>query len=164
MSSSVKEGAGYLLGFIVFICAIPLLMFLLAGRPAAGGLRLSSLIVCTLAGVGLSVWSIVYMKQKGHGNPMDAFNHQLAPRTSRLMTEGPYSLCRNPMLLGVFIFYAGLQLYLLSWRSLAVFAVFVLIMGLQVKREEQRLERDFGAAYRAYCKRTPALIPRLRKR
>ena len=99
------------------------------------------------------------MKRVGRGNPLDAFNHELAPRTQRLMTEGPYRLCRNPMLAGVLLYYAGLQIWLLSWRSLLLFLLFLLIMLFQVRREEQRLARDFGAAYLKYKRATPAFLP-----
>jgi protein-S-isoprenylcysteine O-methyltransferase Ste14 len=40
------------------------------------------------------------MKLRGKGNPMDAFGHEVAPRTQHLMTDGPYRLNRNPMLTG----------------------------------------------------------------
>ena len=159
-----RDAAGYIVGFIIFVAAIPALMCLLAGRPDAGSLRRLLCVLCAAVGLGLSVWSIVYMKRVGQGNPLDAFNHELAPRTSRLMTAGPYALCRNPMLLGVLIYYLGWQIYLLSWRALAVFAVFALIIWVQVRREEQRLERDFGREYRDYKRRVPALLPRLCRR
>lgn len=90
---------------------------------------------------------------------MDAFNHEVAPRTINLMTEGPYRLCRNPMLLGVIIYYIGIIICLGTWQSAAVFAVYFAIMMVQVKREEERLEADFGDAYREYCKKTSKLIP-----
>ena len=159
MSGSVKETAGYLIGFIVFICVIPFFMFLLAGRPEPGAGRIICCIILAFVGIGISVCSIVYMKRVGQGNPLDAFDHEIGPRTQKLMTGGPYSICRNPMLLGVFVFYAGLQILLLSWKAFLLFIVFVLIMLYQVKKEEQRLERDFGREYLEYKKKTPALLP-----
>ena len=112
-----------------------------------------------MIGIGLSVWSIVYMRLVGKGNPMDAFDHELAPRTSVLMTEGPYKLCRNPMLLGVLVYYLGLLIWLRSWRAAGVFAIFFFVMMRQVGSEEKRLERDFGEAYRTYRAGTKKLIP-----
>ena len=159
MSGTGKDKAGYLIGFIVFILVIPFFMFLLAGRIDPGAGRVIFCIILALAGISLSVWSIVYMKKVGQGNPLDAFDHEIGPRTQKLMTDGPYRICRNPMLLGVFVFYAGLQILLLSWKALLLFAVFVLIMLYQVKKEEQQLERDFGREYLEYKKKTPALLP-----
>ncbi len=36
------------------------------------------------------------MKIVGKGHPMDPFNHEIGTRTSELMTDGPYKICRNP--------------------------------------------------------------------
>ncbi len=154
-----KDLLGYLGGFLVFIVAIPALMWALAGDVRPGWPRLLCAAVLAAAGLGLSVWSIVYMRIVGKGNPMDAFDHELAPRTSVLMTEGPYRLCRNPMLLGVFLYYSGLLICLWSWKPLAVFAVYAALMMRQVASEEKRLERDFGEAYLAYKAKTRKLIP-----
>lgn len=164
MSSSIKQAAGYFVGFIVFIVAIPGLMFCLAGQPVASVWQTVCFAVCAIAGLGLSVWSIIYMKKVGGGNPLDAFNHEIGPRTQRLMTGGPYRLCRNPMLLGVFLYYTGIQLYLLSGLAFLLFLVFVSVMIFQVKREEQRLEHDFGRAYLEYRQNTPAFLPRFGNR
>ena len=150
---------GYLLGLVLFVLVIPLGMWLLAGRPAPGGFGAVCFAVFGVIGIGLSLWSIVYMRLVGKGNPMDAFDHELAPRTRVLMTEGPYRLCRNPMLLGVFLYDSGLLICLWSWKALAVFAVYAALMMRQVASEEKRLERDFGEAYLAYKAKTRKLIP-----
>ena len=134
-------------------------MWKLSGDVDPGIIQAACFVVLAAAGLGLSVWSIVYMKKVGKGNPMDAFNHEVAPRTVNLMTEGPYRICRNPMLLGVFIYYIGLIICLQSWKAAAVFIVYFAIMMVQVNREEKRLEQDFGEAYRDYCKKTKKLIP-----
>jgi Putative protein-S-isoprenylcysteine methyltransferase len=158
-SVKIRNLSGYLLGLVVFVILIPAVMWLASGCAVPEGLWFISLAVLSPVGIGLSVWSIVHMKRVGKGNPMDAFNHEIAPRTSRLMTDGPYKICRNPMLLGIFIYYAGVVIWLHSWQAAAVFAAFVLIMAVQVKREEKRLEQDFGDAYREYKKSTKKLIP-----
>lgn len=156
---TIRNLIGYIMGLILFVILVPLIMWKLSGQPHPGMLQTSVLCVLALAGIGLSIWSIVYMRLVGRGNPMDAFNHEVAPRTSRLMTRGPYRICRNPMLLGVFIYYLGLLVYCWSWKATAVFAAYAIIMMIQVGREEQRLERDFGEAYLEYKKKTKKIIP-----
>ena len=96
----MKQVLGYFLGFAIFIVGIPALMRLVSGMPAladipVGRLYLSALIA--LAGLSLSVWSIVYMKRVGKGNPFDAMGYEVAPRTRHLMTDGPYKLSRSMM-------------------------------------------------------------------
>ena len=91
---------------------------------------------------------------------MDAFNHEVAPRTKHLMTEGPYRLSRNPMLSGIFLYLIGCGLWLMKWQAALFFVVFVLVMLLQVRSEEKRLRRDFGDEYDQYCLRTGRFFPK----
>ena len=147
----MKQVLGYFLGFAIFIAGIPAVMWLVSGRPAfadipAGRLYLSALIA--VAGLSLSVWSIIYMKRVGKGNPFDAMGHEVAPRTRHLMTDGPYKLSRNPMLSGTYLY----------WWALLVFASVAGLMMLQVRSEEKRLEADFGEEYLEYKKRTGRFI------
>ena len=160
----LKELLGYALGGLMFVLLIPTLMWWVSGMPnllAAPVARILIAFVLAVLGLSLSVWSIVYMRRKGDGNPMDAFGHEVAPRTKHLMTEGPYRLSRNPMLTGSFIYYAGVCVWLWTWQALLVFVAFVIIMLLQVRSEEKRLRRDFGEEYEAYCKRVGRFWPKL---
>ena len=157
-----KELLGYALGGLLFVLIIPTLMWLASRMPnllAAPVARMVIGIVLAVLGLSLSVWSIVYMRHKGDGNPMDAFGHEVAPRTKHLMTEGPYRLSRNPMLTGSFIYYIGAIVCLWTWQALLVFGVIVVVMLVQVRSEERRLRRDFGEEYEAYCRRTGRFGP-----
>lgn len=141
------------MGFVIFIVGIPTLMWWAAGMPAwadlpVGRLYLAALVA--LAGLVLSVWSIVYMKRVGKGNPFDAMGHEVAPRTRHLMTDGPYKMSRNPMLTGTYLYYIGILIALWSWWALLVFAIIAAVMMLQVRSEEKRLEADFEQEYLDY--------------
>ena len=154
MIKILREIAGYVLGLVVFVGLMPTLMWLASGRPdimaATPAWLLVIGVVLMVAGLALSIWSIIHMRVKGEGNPMDAYGHEIAPRTKHLMTDGPYKYSRNPMLLGVYIYDAGVLLWLLSWWPLAIAAVEVTLLTLQVRSEEKRLEKDFGEEYRKY--------------
>ena len=159
----MREIAGYVLGGLMFVLLIPTLMWLASGRPNLGEIPVWRIVIAAVLavfGIALSVWSIVYMRHIGDGNPMDAFGHEVAPRTRHLMTDGPYRLSRNPMLTGSFVYYAGVCFCLWTWQALLVFAAFIAIMLLQVRSEEKRLLRDFGTEYEEYCKRTGRFWPR----
>lgn len=156
-----KQILGYFLGFAIFIAGIPALMWLVSGMPAFSDLpvgRLYLAVLIGLTGLALSVWSIVYMKRVGKGNPFDAMGHEVAPRTKHLMTEGPYKLSRNPMLSGTYLYYIAVLLALWNGWALLVFAVIATLMVLQVRSEEKRLEADFGQEYLDYKKRTGRFI------
>ena len=164
---TLKELFGYCLGGLLFVLLIPTLMWWVSGMPclwAVPAWRWVVALVLAVLGLSLSIWSIVYMRRKGEGNPMDAFGHEVAPRTKHLMTDGPYRLSRNPMLTGSFLYFAGVCVLLWRWPALLVFAGFIAIMMFQVLSEEKRLLRDFGEEYEAYYKRTGRFGPkRLRK-
>ena len=148
---------GYLLGLMIFVIGIPALMWWASGRPWPYVPDSVILFVVAplfaIGGLALSIYSIVYMRTVGQGNPFDAYNHELAPRTKHLMTEGPYRLCRNPMLVGIYIYDIGFLLWLSSVLPLLVFLVEIILLTLQVRSEEKRLEQDFGQEYLDYKKR-----------
>lgn len=151
----MRNAIGYLLGFLVFVAGIPALMWLCSGRPfpwAPQGPWWGIALLLMMPGLALSIWSIVHMKKVGEGNPMDAYGHEVAPRTKHLMTDGPYRFSRNPMLLGVYVYDLGVLLWLQSWWPLSIFAAEVFLLTLQVRSEEKRLEKDFGEEYLTYKK------------
>lgn len=76
-----------------------------------GRLYLSALIA--LAGLSLSVWSIVYMKRVGKGNPFDAMGHEVAPRIRHLVQAiGKFLL--GVILIGLLLFPACLLVSVLA--------------------------------------------------
>ncbi|MBR6043508.1 MAG: isoprenylcysteine carboxylmethyltransferase family protein [Paludibacteraceae bacterium] len=159
---TMKEIFGYLLGGLLFVGLIPAFMWLLSGMPAflpENWVRLVASVLLAIVGLTVSVWSIVHMRRRGNGNPMDAFGHEVAPRTRHLMTDGPYRLSRNPMLTGTFVYLIGVCVWLWTWQALAVYILFVAIMLVQVSTEEARLRRDFSDEYEAYCHRTGRFLP-----
>ena len=160
----MRDTLGYILGFFVFVAAIPALMWWVSGLPFPWVPALPWAIVAVplmLIGLALSIWSIVHMKKVGEGNPFDAYNHEVAPRTKHLMTDGPYKYSRNPMLLGVYIYDIGVLIWLQSWLPLLVFAAEVVLLTLQVRSEEKRLEADFGEDYLVYKQTVPRYFPSL---
>ena len=59
----VRDIAGYLIGLLLFVILIPLLMWKLSGDVDPGIIQAACFVVLAAAGIGLSVWSIVYMKK-----------------------------------------------------------------------------------------------------
>lgn len=158
----LAEIFGYALGGLMFVILIPAIMWFASLMPDICAVDVWQIIVSAvlaIVGLALSIWSIVYMRHKGDGNPMDAFGHEVAPRTKHLMTDGPYRLSRNPMLTGSFVYNVAACVWLWTWQSAVVFVVFVVIMLVQVMTEEKRLRRDFGDEYDAYCRRTGRFLP-----
>ncbi len=82
-------------------------------------------------------------------------------KNESLITEGPYSMVRNPLYLFNFLGALGLGLAVEN-PPLALLLVcgFVLFYPSVVRNEEARLGRTFGAAYVAYCAATPRWVPK----
>ena len=79
----------------------------------------------------------------------------------RLVTEGVYSYCRNPMYLGYLILFLGLAvitnslfILVLSTAGTGLFLLFYIRL-----HEEKILARRFGAEYLKYRAQTPFLMP-----
>jgi len=96
--------------------------------------------------VSLRVWATLYV-----GGRKDRV----------LQTEGPYSLCRNPLYLGSFAFVLAIACLLKSLIFAAsLLPAFLLYLQFVVRAEEHYLELHFQEDYRNYCRRTPRFWPR----
>ena len=78
-----------------------------------------------------------------------------------LITQGPYSVVRNPIYLGMF----GLVLstclaYSRWWSGLAAIVLFLIGNRIRIHTEEQLLREAFGDQFDEYARRVPAFIPR----
>ncbi len=73
---------------------------------------------------------------------------------SSLQTSGIYSVCRNPMYLGLIFIYLGVAFIFGNWWTLLLFpALIVLINYLIILPEERYLIRAFGNSYSDYKNR-----------
>jgi protein-S-isoprenylcysteine O-methyltransferase Ste14 len=78
-----------------------------------------------------------------------------------LVTQGPYSLVRNPIYLGMFGAILGMGLVFARWWTLL--AAVVLFLGghhIRISAEEQLLRETFGAKFAEYARRVPAFFSR----
>jgi len=101
-----------------------------------------------LAGLGVRLWSVVY----------------LGGRKSReLVTEGPYSVCRNPLYWGTTFIAMGAGLCFEN-VPMAVCAVLIIAPAqfLVVRAEERHLKDIFGQQYEKYRNEVPGLLPSFR--
>lgn len=75
-------------------------------------------------------------------------------KETTLITNGIYSLSRNPAFLGFDLMYLGILLAFPNvWHAIAA-TLTILLFHKQILREEQFLEAAFGNDYLAYKKRT----------
>jgi len=111
-----------------------------------------------ISGLSFSAWSILVQFKIGKGTPIP-----LMP-TRRLIVEGPYAYCRNPMTLGIILYYLGISVWITSSSSIVLTMLFTASILTYVKLvEEKELKARFGQEYIEYKKKTPFLIPRKKK-
>jgi protein-S-isoprenylcysteine O-methyltransferase Ste14 len=77
-----------------------------------------------------------------------------------LIQDGPYSLVRNPMYLGILLIGLGIMLMLFEWWVACLFLFFFAIRYLLlILKEEKTLSSRFSADYRVYCQKVPRILP-----
>lgn len=102
-------------------------------------------ILLVAAGVVGRVWSLSYLVGK---------------KGRKLVTEGPFSLCRNPLYLFSFLGVLGVCLCTETLTiALVVMPIFVLVHLRSVRNEERKLRDVFGEEYETYARRVPRFLP-----
>ena len=76
----------------------------------------------------------------------------------RLVTGGPYAYVRHPMYLGLILAGLGASLLYRTWTAV-FFLLTMLGLVFRARREEAALSAEFGSAWQAYRRHTPAWIP-----
>jgi protein-S-isoprenylcysteine O-methyltransferase Ste14 len=99
--------------------------------------------ILLLLGIGLRMWSTLYIGQR---------------KSKQLITDGPFSMCRNPLYFGSLLIAIGASLCFENFVLLAYVLVILIPVHLFVVfAEEQKLMKEFGAPYEKYKKEVPRL-------
>jgi protein-S-isoprenylcysteine O-methyltransferase Ste14 len=82
-------------------------------------------------------------------------------KTNKLITVGPYSICRNPLYFFSFIGTLGiaLQTEMITFVVIAIFG-FAFLYSIIIKGEEKKLLEIHGKEFEEYCKRVPRFFPK----
>lgn len=135
-----RELAAVASGFAVLVFAAPSAASFAVGLPLV------------LVGEALRLWSAGHLW-----------------KSRELVVSGPYAHVRHPLYGGTLVLVAGFLAIAGPWVAavgLPLFALFFFAYYYPYKerREARRLERHFGARFRAYREAVPALLPSLRAR
>jgi protein-S-isoprenylcysteine O-methyltransferase Ste14 len=99
-----------------------------------------------LAGATMRWWATLYLGGR---------------KSKELITEGPYSVSRNPIYIGTFALTLAIGVLSQSVAfSLAVLVVSAVYVILTVSLEESELRAEHGEQFQAYCERVPRFIPK----
>ena len=135
--------------FFLVIAQFVLLAYLIVTGALAQGFVL---LVIQGLGIAVALWGVLAMRI---GN----FNIQPEVRASTLVQSGPYRWIRNPMYLGILLFFGSSVITHFSALRVISLVLLTIVLLLKIAREETLLERHFGVNYHAYKAKTKKLIP-----
>jgi protein-S-isoprenylcysteine O-methyltransferase Ste14 len=111
--------------------------------------------VMTAAGLLFSVWARRCLGTNWSGAVTIKERHEL-------VTSGPYGLVRHPIYTGVLLAILGSAIAVGEWQAVLAMVLASFALWRKLRLEERWMLNRFGEAYRAYCRKVPALIPFLR--
>ena len=139
-------------GWIGLACVVPAVVLASVSEP---WVRAGSALDAVLAGLG---WAAFLA---GTALRFASTLFVGGRKRKALVTDGPYSLCRNPLYLGSFLVGLSLGLVLGSFTVVgAVLLAAVLWAAGTVRAEETDLHELHGEAFTTYCRAVPRFWPR----
>lgn len=100
-----------------------------------------------IAGATLRFWATLYVGGR---------------KREMVVSDGPYSVCRNPLYIGSLLLALSAGLFVQSVTFAAGVGLTALgYMLVTVPVEERFLSERLGEEYQAYCRRVPRYLPRL---
>jgi protein-S-isoprenylcysteine O-methyltransferase Ste14 len=148
---------------VVFVVVIPAFLLWLSTLGGAAWRFSTSVVlgvvyvVAVVVGLSLALWTVWVQFRRARGTPVPFLATQ---KLQKLLIDGPYRLCRNPMALGTILFYCGIAVYTSSWAAvLAVILLCVLLIAYIKLVEEKEMALRFGNEYLRYKQSVPFLIP-----
>ena len=114
-------------------------------------------------GVFIGVKATRLLYYKGEGLPWGGIESSVKSRN--LVTNGPYSYCRNPMVLGYTMLPVGMGIIFMSIGMFFFIPSFVLTYNIILLKckEEPSLKERFGTEYLEYKENVPFLLPNISK-
>ena len=170
MCLTFKDKVLTVLGFIIFLGVGPAIMVYLSTLDDTTFLdnKSTTLYLAGLmsaVGLALALWANYTLIVQGEGGAGNFGPVKLMTETRHLVRSGPYSICRNPMHLGVFFYYAGFACALNSLMALLVPLAFIVFAYFNaIVLDEPRLKRDFPEEWSIYQSEVPRFLPRALKR
>jgi len=140
-------------------------------RGVVGGIVLTSaalLVVCSEPYIKEGTWGVLVLEVLSYATFLSGLALRFLAtlylggrKDHAIITEGPYSICRNPLYVGSFLIAVSAGLLLQSAIfALALALVVGFYMTATVPAEEKFLLERFGDSYKSYCQTVPRFWPR----
>jgi protein-S-isoprenylcysteine O-methyltransferase Ste14 len=125
-----------------------------SSTPLPAWLRWTGVALCAVAG-GLMIWTF---RRLGR-NLTDTV---VTRREHTLVMNGPYRWIRHPFYVSGALFVLGTSLIAANWFLFVGGVLFIVLIAIRTRTEEEELLARFGESYRAYMERTGRFVPRVR--
>ena len=122
--------------------------------PLPAWLRWTGVGLCACSG-GLVFWTFRRLGK----NLTDTV---VTRREHTLVTNGPYRWVRHPFYVSGGLFAVGTSFVAANWFLFVSGVLFICLIVIRTRIEEENLLTRFGESYPAYMERTGRFIPRLR--
>lgn len=110
-------------------------------------------LILQIGAISLCIWALIIMKP-------GRFNVQPEVKENAdLISKGPYQIIRNPMYLGLTVFFAVTVMKDPQLIHLFILLLLFIVFLLKILLEEKYLALKFGKEYEIYKERTYRLIP-----
>lgn len=163
-AGNISKAVSLTLGTIFFLAVLPGILFLAASLigiqfDIRHEVKIPLAAATGCIGLFWLGWATYTQLAIGKGTPAPN-----AP-TQALVIVGPYKYTRNPIEFGALFYYFGFGLLLGTLFHGLVCLLLGFLIGSSYHKfvEEKELRLRFGEEYEEYRKRTPFLIPRLRR-
>ncbi len=138
-------------GLVMFLATVILAIFpALFFRRFSPGIVDSALEIFGLAFIFLG--QLIRVSARG-------FKSENSRNGCGLVKDGPYSLVRNPMYLGIILIGLGVVLMLFKlWVAIIFLGFFAVRYALLIHEEEKKLKVLFNGQYAGYCQEVPSRV------
>lgn len=109
-------------------------------------------LIFSVIGSSLAIWENLTMKQ-GWGPPAQ---HEIKKQQNLVIT-GPFAFTRNPIYIGLLLYFLGFEVALGSYLAILVIP-FAYLLYRAILIEEKLLMKHFGKKFRAYTTRVPRFL------
>jgi protein-S-isoprenylcysteine O-methyltransferase Ste14 len=125
-----------------------------SSTPLPAWLRWTGVALCGVGG-GLMIWTFRRLGK----NLTDTV---VTRREHTLVMNGPYRWVRHPFYVAGALFVLGTSLIAANWFLFVGGFLFIVLITIRTRTEEEKLLARHGDRYRAYMERTGRFVPRIR--
>lgn len=159
IASKGKEGSLYITELVMKIATYVIILaelisIILNTHMINSGVRITGIVIAVF---GDMIFAIAVYTMRDSWRAGIAKNDR-----TELITNGIYSISRNPAFLGFYLLYIGVLLMFFNWILFGFTSLAIIMLHLQILQEEKHLTVVFGISYVEYKNKVNRYLGRLK--